>query len=106
MNYVFVWDFKKELHNIIKHGVSFKEAIEVFTDPKVLHLEDPKHSSEEDRFYAVGKTDQGDVVTVRYTWRNKTIRIFGAAQWRKWRKYYEENTRSKPNEKSSRTKVE
>ena len=94
MNYTFEWDFEKELENIQKHGLSFKEAMEVFSDSKVIHLEDPKHSSEEDRYYAVGKTRRGIVLTVRYTWREKVIRIFGAASWRKWRKYYEQNTES------------
>lgn len=92
MRYEFEWDLQKELENIEKHGVTFHTAIEVFADPKVIHLEDENHSSEEDRFYAVGKTLEKKVITVRYTLRGKTIRIFGAAQWRKWRKYYEENS--------------
>ncbi|MBI2335229.1 MAG: BrnT family toxin [Deltaproteobacteria bacterium] len=92
MTYTFEWDFEKELQNIQKHGVTFDEALQVFTDPKVIHLEDESHSSEEDRYYAVGKTYQGCVLTVRYPWRKKVIRIFGAAYWRKWRKFYEKNT--------------
>lgn len=92
MAYTFEWDFNKELENIAKHGHSFAEAMEVFADSKVIHLEDPKHSSEEDRFYAVGKMRGELVLTVRYTLRDNVIRIFGAANWRKWRKYYEENT--------------
>ncbi len=79
MNYTFEWDLSRELENVNKHGISFKEATEVFSDSKVIHLEDPKHSSEEDRNYAVGKTKKGIVLTVRYTWRGKLIRIFGAA---------------------------
>ena len=92
MDYTFEWDFKKELENIAKHGHSFKVAMEVFADPKVIFLEDPEHSSEEDRYYAVGKTTKGEILTVRYTWRLKTIRLFGAAKWRKWRKYYDKNS--------------
>ncbi|MBI4208495.1 MAG: BrnT family toxin [Deltaproteobacteria bacterium] len=92
MTYTFEWDFEKELRNISKHSCNFEEAMEVFADPKVIHLEDPKHSSEEDRHYAVGKTVKGKIITVRYTLRGETVRIFGAAEWRKWRKYYEENT--------------
>lgn len=96
MELSFEWDLYKELENINKHGVAFREAIEVFSDPKVIHLEDERHSSEENRFYAVGKTIKGSVVAVRYTVRGKTIRIFGAAKWRKWRKYYEkENSGSR-----------
>ena len=95
MGLAFEWDIYKELENISKHKVAFREAIEIFADPKIIHLEDEKHSSEEDRFYAVGKTLKGSVVTVRYTVRGSTVRIFGAARWRKWRKFYEkENSES------------
>lgn len=97
MTYTFEWELERELVNICKHGYSFEEAKEVFADPAVIHLEDPKHSSEEDRFYAVGKTQKGVVLTVRYTYRQGTIRIFGAAEWRKWRKFYEANAKSKEN---------
>lgn len=85
----FEWDIGKELENIAKHGIDFRTAIEIFSDPKVLHLEDERHSSVEDRFYAVGKTLRGEVITVRYTTRGSMVRIFGAAKWRKWRRYYE-----------------
>lgn len=98
MSYEFEWDLKKALNNLRKHGCTFEQAMEIFADPHVIHLEDPWHSSEEDRFYAVGMTSKGDVLTVRYTWRGKIIRIFGAAKWRRWKKYYEENSRPKENE--------
>ena len=95
MSFVFEWDINKEMDNISKHGCSFENAKEIFSDPNVIHLEDPSHSSDEDRFYAVGKTAKGHVLTVRYTWRGKVIRIYGVARWRKWRKFYEKNTKSK-----------
>lgn len=97
--YTFEWDVLKELQNIKKHGCLFAEAIEVFADPHVIHLEDEKHSGTEDRFYAVGGTLRGKILTVRYTARGKVIRIFGAGEWRKWKKFYEKNTRSKSDEK-------
>ena len=91
----FEWDLRKEVANISRHKVSFLHAIEIFADPSVIHLEDEKHSSEEDRYYAVGTTLKGEILTVRYTMRENTIRIFGAARWRKWRKFYErENSKS------------
>jgi len=93
---IFEWDIRKELENIAKHKITFRTAVEIFSDPKVIHLEDEGHSSIEDRFYAVGKTLKGDIITVRYTTRGNVVRIFGAAKWRKWRKYYErENSGSK-----------
>lgn len=95
MEHTFEWDFEKELDNKARHGCSFKVAMEVFADPKVIHLEDVRHSLDEARYYAVGRISNGEVVTVRYTWRGDVIRIFGAAKWRRWRKYYEKHTRSK-----------
>lgn len=94
--FVFEWELARELDNLAKHGVGFSRAKEVFADPQVIHLEDESHSSEEDRFYAVGRVEDGDVITVRYTLRGNTIRIFGAAKWRKWRRFYErENPKSR-----------
>jgi len=100
MSYIFEWDLNKEIKNYAKHGCTFGEAKEIFYDPHVIHLEDPLHSSEENRYYAVGKTESGKVITVRYTFRKKTIRIIGAAFWRKWRKYYEKNTQSRKDEEN------
>lgn len=94
MAWSFEWDLLKAEHNLEKHGVSFETAMEVFADRAVIHLEDPKHSSIEDRYYAVGKTLRGVILTVRYTVRGQVIRIFGAAKWRKWETFYEKNARS------------
>lgn len=89
---VFEWDLDKEFKNVLKHGVTFHEAREVFRDPNVIHLMDKTHSGTEERFYAVGRVISGEIITVRYTQRHEVIRIFGAARWRKWRKYYEQNS--------------
>ena len=89
----FEWDTAKELENLGKHGVSFREAIEAFYDPKGFQLRDIKHSLEEPRLYWVGKTPSGKVLTVRFTYRGPAIRIIGCAQWRKFRRYYDETTK-------------
>jgi len=85
----FEWDNSKEQENIIKHGVGFDAACRVFEDEKRIVLEDEKHSQDEPRFFAVGEVD-GKVLTVRFTCRKDTIRIFGAGYWRKGKKYYEQ----------------
>ncbi|MBL7686166.1 MAG: BrnT family toxin [Deltaproteobacteria bacterium] len=90
--FIFEWDLKKELENIRKHHISFNKAIEVFKDPNAIYLEDDKHSKIENRFYAVGKISSEQIITVRYTLRRNVIRVFGAAHWRKWRKFYEQNS--------------
>lgn len=92
MEYLFEWDLGKEIENVAKHGYSFSVAMEVFRDPHAIHLQDVKHSGDEDRCYAVGKIKTGEVLTVRYVSKESVIRIFGAARWRKWRRFYEKNT--------------
>lgn len=88
----FEWDEQKDLENIEKHGVSFYLAQFAFADPKRVIAEDIEHSETEKRFYCFGKVD-GRIITVRFTFRSKTIRIFGAGYWRKGKKFYEkENT--------------
>ncbi len=84
----FEWDEDKNQENQKKHKVSFEQAQMVFTDPYLLLLKDEIHSTpEEQRFYAVGQI-QGGIVTVRFTVRNRMIRIFGAGFWSKYRKRY------------------
>ena len=61
----FEWDPVTEAANQKKHGVSFREAREVFApDAKCLEIYDEAHSDEEDRFIAVGKSKRGVLVVV------------------------------------------
>lgn len=78
----FIWDMEREKENISKHGVDFTTAIKAFLDIKRKVLVDSKHSVREERFFCVGKVED-KIITVRYTYRNKQIRIFGAGYWRK-----------------------
>ena len=84
----FEWDENKNLENILKHNVSFKEAQEAFYDKNAIINEDDVHSIFEKRYFCVGKT-KNDILTVRFTYRNNNIRIIGAGYWRKQKKYYE-----------------
>ena len=85
----FEWDPAKNQINLQKHGVSFDLAQFAFADPKRVILEDVEHSDHEKRYFCLGKVAEG-ILTVRFTVRDKTIRIFGAGYWRKGRKIYEE----------------
>ncbi len=86
----FDWDRSKNKENQNKHVVSFEIAQYAFTDPNRVILKDISHSTEsEERFYCVGKIDN-DILTVRFTCRDNTIRIFGAGFWRKGKKIYEQ----------------
>jgi len=92
MSSSFEWDNKKEKSNIEKHNVSFVEAQEAFFDPDRIIFKDDKHSDSEDRFFCLGKL-QDNVLTVRFTMRDKVIRIIGAAYWRKGKKIYEQTNK-------------
>lgn len=89
---VFEWDPRKNETNLKKHRVSFFEAQQAFMDPKRIIAEDIEHSRTETRYYCFGRVEKM-VVTVRFIYRNQTIRIFGAGYWRKGRKIYEEAQR-------------
>jgi uncharacterized DUF497 family protein len=84
----FEWDDKKDKENQLKHGVSFALAQIAFLDENRIILEDLEHSGEERRYYCLGKV-AGGIMTVRFTYRNRRIRIIGAGYWRKGKKIYE-----------------
>ena len=85
----FEWDENKDRDNQKKHGVPFSLAQRVFLDPHRVIAKDIEHSLEEERFYCMGRVGEG-IITVRFTFREHVIRIFGAGHWRKGRKVYEE----------------
>ena len=84
----FEWDPKKDEENQEKHGVSFAMAQFAFADSRRVIAEDLSHSSSEKRHYCFGWID-GGILTVRFTFRDDAIRIFGAGYWRKGRQIYE-----------------
>lgn len=85
----FEWDEQKNQENIRRHYISFKEAQNAFKDPHRVIALDKKHSTKtEKRYFCYGQI-QGQVCTIRFTYRNKNIRIIGAGYWRKERKIYE-----------------
>jgi hypothetical protein len=88
----FEWDEKKEKENQFKHNISFSFAQQVFLDPSRVVVEDVGHSSEEERFYCIGRVGDG-IVTVRFTYRGDVIRVYGAGYWRKGRKIYEDQNK-------------
>ncbi len=89
MKIQFEWDDYKNEYNQQKHGVSFYEAQKAFGDPGRIIAIDTEHSQEERRYYCFGKVGE-HVITVRFTYREHSIRIIGAGYWRKGKKIYEE----------------
>ena len=84
----FIWDPDREQVNIRKHGMDFDTAAQVFKDPKRKVYVDSRHSVKEERLFCIGKVGN-KIVTVRFTYRENKIRIFGAGYWRKGKVYYE-----------------
>ena len=85
----FEWDEAKEPLNQESHGVPFSLPQFAFKDPNRIIAKDLNHSDEEDRFFCFGKVEDR-VLTVRFTYRNQRIRIFGAGYWRRGKKIYEQ----------------
>lgn len=88
----FEWDEEKDSENQKKHGVSFEVAQYAFTDPNRVIAEDLSHGQTENRYYCFGRVGDG-IMTVRFTYRNQVVRIFGAGYWRKGKKIYEEENK-------------
>jgi len=87
----FEWDPEKAKRNLRKHGVSFRDAAEVFGDPLSLTYDDPDHSSEEQRYLTIGTTFDGRLLMVSHTDRVRAIRIVSARKaTRQERTRYEE----------------
>ena len=88
----FEWDERKARASLRKHGVDFETAQYTFLDPNRVIAKDSVHSGEEKRYYCFGKVE-GGVLTVRFTYRNKRIRIIGAGYWRKGKNIYEKQSK-------------
>ena len=88
----FEWDQHNVNKNYTKHGVSEKEAEEVFFDSKAKSYPDPIHSHKETRKIIIGKTGLGRILFVVYTIRKNKIRAISARDIKKRKegKLYEE----------------
>jgi uncharacterized protein len=68
--------------------VAFGDAQLAFADPRRVIAMDESHSATERRYFCFGLVG-GGVMTVRFTYRDEVIRIFGAGYWRKGKQIYE-----------------
>ena len=90
----FDWDAGNARKNE-KHLVSMAEAEQVFFNAPLLVLEDAKHSQQEPRLHALGKTDAGRLLHITCTLRqnNTLIRVISARDMHsKERRIYEQAT--------------
>lgn len=80
----FEWDTEKNVRNVEKHGVSFEQAQEVFSDPLQLCLLDKRYSYFEERWITVGATKDRNLLVVANLFFSdlgeEIIRIISARQ--------------------------
>jgi uncharacterized protein len=74
----FEWDQEKARNNLIKHKVSFDEAVTVFYDPLSATFDDPDHLHGEQRFITIGYSSHARLIIISHTDRGKKIRIISA----------------------------
>lgn len=78
----FEWDDKKNKINLKKHGISFEEAVYVFSDKEAISIYDEKHSEHEDRWITIGRILNLNIIIVIHTdgikGESETIRIISA----------------------------
>ena len=80
------WDEQKRLSNARKHGIDFRDAVEIFAGDTVL-MEDDRFDYGERRFVSLGLL-QGRVIVVVHTMQAGVARIISA---RKATRYEQRN---------------
>ncbi|MEO7741999.1 MAG: BrnT family toxin [Usitatibacter sp.] len=94
----FDWDEANAMKNE-KHSVSDAEAEQLFVNEPLLVLQDAAHSSSEERWHALGRTNEGRMLHATFTLRagGARVRIISARPMhRKERKVYDSASQAKP----------
>lgn len=87
----FEWDEGNIKKNWEKHRVSHIECEEIFFNSPIIVRGDASHSTSEDRYFVLGKTDTDRLLFVVFTVRGTKIRIISARNMnRKERRVYEQ----------------
>ena len=85
----FDWSGGNAEKNWERHRVTPLEAEQVFFNSPLVSGADAAHSQEEQRFYALGQTDEGRELFVVYTMRKRRLRVVSArGMSRKERRIY------------------
>ena len=78
----FNWNREKNLSNIRKHGIPFKEAATVFLDTNATLISDESHFDDEDRYIVIGLSKKLKILMVCHCYRDEdsgeVIRIISA----------------------------
>ena len=93
----FDWDTGNIDKNLKKHGISTKEAEEVFLDEDLAIERDIRHQEIEERYIAVGKSFARKILFIIFTFRKEKIRIISARiANKKERRIYAQNAQKNP----------
>lgn len=74
----FQWDAANSDKIWDKHRVSRSECEQLFFNRPLVVADDAKHSAQEQRFYALGRTDAGRLLFAVFTIRDALIRVISA----------------------------
>jgi len=87
----FEWDQYNDQKNWEKHRVQWTECEQIFINEPLIIKEDNSHSKSEQRFQALGKTNNSRCLFVAFTVRKYFIRIISPRDMsRRERRIYEE----------------
>lgn len=88
----FQWDEGNSEKNWRGHGVTKGECEQVFLNRPVLVVGDLRHSTEEARYFAFGRTDGSRLLAIVFTLRASVIRVISARPMnRRERRLYAES---------------
>ena len=90
----FEWDDDKAAKNLLKHGISFPQAISAFRDTFAVEYPDDRMDYGEDRFIHIGIAD-GQLLTIVFTERADRTRLISARRSTKYEEelYHSQNPR-------------
>ena len=87
-----LWEAFLANDHLIKHNVENWESEQLFFNEPLIILDDPQHSTSEQRWAAFGKTDTNRYLVVVFTRRSSLLRIISARRMnKKERMFYDEN---------------
>lgn len=93
----FEWDTGNTDKSFRKHGITPGESEEIFLDQHLLVLDDLKHSQEEPRYIALGRTFEKKTLFLVFTLRANKIKIISARKAnKKERGIYEKELKKNP----------
>ncbi len=74
----FQWDEGNADKNWHRHEVTQAEAEQAFLNRPLLVAADPAHSTQEPRYFALGRTDRDRLLVVVFTVRGSLLRVISA----------------------------